>query len=270
MVWLRLTSKALYLMKGDTALYLDKVDLEPHSTAGEFKLDVPLEWLRQMDAPSAMAIDADSSKPEPQAAPKSTPGVLDTFKRVIKTKDWGAAKAVSAAPFPLTNPKFIVIHHTASQNPPSHSSGTTLNQAKAFARSIQKDHIKSTRTRFSDSGHNFLNTVNGTILEGRHGSLDAVMKGRCVRSAHAAKDGSKLAGGNLSPGIENEGNFMTHKMDATQWDSLVELCAALCKSCNIDPSNIKGHREFSDTDCPGKWLFGQLSRLQTDVRARLT
>ena len=96
------------------------------------------------------------------------------------------------------------------------------------------------------------------------------MRGRCVRSAHAAQDSGKLAGGNLSPGIENEGNFMTHKMDATQWDSLVDLCAALCESCNIDPNNIKGHREFSNTLCPGKWLFGQLGRLRTDVRARLS
>jgi len=269
MVWLKLTSKALYLMKGDTDLYLEKVDLKPHSTAGEFSLDVPLEWLQQMDAPSAMAIETSPNKPEPGAAPKSTPGVLDTFKRVVTTKDWGA-KAVSAAPFPLTNPKFIAIHHTASQNPPKNSSGTTLKEAKAFAKSIQKDHMESARTKFSDSGHNFLNTVNGTILEGRHGSLDAVINGRCVRSAHAARDGSKLAGGNLSPGIENEGNFMTHKMDATQWNSLVELCVDLCKSCNIDPDNIKGHREFSATNCPGDWLFGQLSQLQTDVRARLT
>jgi N-acetyl-anhydromuramyl-L-alanine amidase AmpD len=159
-----------------------------------------------------------------------------------------------------------VIHHTDSPNPPGNSSGTTLEKAKAYARAIQKDHIESDRTKFQDSGHNFLNTVNGTILEGRHGSLDAVIKGRCVRSAHA-----KRADGNSSPGIENEGNFMTHKMDATQWNSLVELCAALCKSCNIDPDNIKGHRDFfRATDCPGDWLYGQLGRLQTDVRASLS
>ena len=269
MVWLKLTSKALYLMKTHTDLYLEKVDLEPHNTAGEFKLDIPLKWLQRIDAPSAMAIETNSSKPEPETAPKVATDVLNTFKRVIKTKDWGA-KAVSAAPFPLTNPKFIVIHHTASSNPPRNASGTTLDKAKAFARAIQEDHRKSPRTKFSDSGHNFLNTVNGTILEGRHGSLDAVIKGRCVRSAHAAQDPGKLAGGNLSPGIENEGDFMTHKMDATQWDSLVELCAALCKSCNIDPENIRGHREFSDTNCPGDELFSQLGRLRTDVRALLT
>ena len=133
--------KSFVFNEGDTALYLDKVDLEPHSTAGEFELDVPLEWLQRIDAPSAMAIDADSSKPEPEAAPKSTPDVLDTFKRVVKTKDWGAM-AVSAATFPLTNPKFIVIHHTDSQNPPGHSSGTDSNKANAFARNIQKDHMK--------------------------------------------------------------------------------------------------------------------------------
>ena len=99
--------------------------------------------------------------------------------------------------------------------------------------------------------------------------MDAAKQGQSVQSAHAAKQGNKLAGGNQSPGIENEGTFMTFKMQAKQWDSLVELCAALCESCNISPANIRGHRDFSNTACPGDWLYAQLPKLRQEVADKL-
>jgi N-acetyl-anhydromuramyl-L-alanine amidase AmpD len=122
---------------------------------------------------------------------------------------------------------------------------------------------------WSDSGHNFLNTTGGFVLEGRHGSLDAVKQGFCIQSAHAKQDPGKLANGNQSPGIENEGNFMTFQMGQKQWDSLVELCASLCDSCTISPLNIKGHRDFSKTNCPGDLLYSQLPRLRKQVADKL-
>src|SRR6185369_6039414 len=100
--------------------------------------------------------------------------------------------------------------------------------------------------------------------EGRTGTVGAVQQGRCVQSAHAAQDPGRLANGNDSPGIENEGNFMTFVMGEAQWASLVDLCASLCDACNVSPDNIRGHREFSSTQCPGDWLFGQLPRLRQE------
>jgi hypothetical protein len=68
----------------------------------------------------------------------------------------------------------------------------------------------------SDTGHNFLNTTGGFVLEGRPGSLDAVKKGFCIQSAHEKQHPEKLANGNQSPGIENEGNFMTFQIGQKQ------------------------------------------------------
>jgi len=187
--------------------------------------------------------------------------------KVIKTSEWGAqSPKAGASPFSITTPQYVIVHHTANNNPPNDPSQRTLDGAKQFARGIQKDHMNR---GFSDSGHNFLNTTGGFVLEGRHGSLEAVLKGRSVQSAHAAQDPGKLAGGNQSPGIENEGNFMTFQMEQKQWDSLVELCASLCSSCNISPANIRGHRDFSNTQCPGDWLYGQLPRLRQEVADKL-
>jgi N-acetyl-anhydromuramyl-L-alanine amidase AmpD len=64
----------------------------------------------------------------------------------------------------------------------------------------------------------------------------------------------KLAGGNESPGIETEGTFTTTAMGPVQWASLVELCASLCDALKLAPTAIKGHRDFTDTACPGDWL----------------
>jgi hypothetical protein len=183
----------------------------------------------------------------------------------ITTAQW-AAKPPHNAPFELTIPRYVIIHHTDSQNPPRDPSRRTKDRAMVYARSIQNDHF---RRGWSDSGHNFLNTTGGFVLEGRTGTVDAIRRGNCVRSAHAAQDPGKLPKGNESPGIENEGNFMTFPMGDTQWASLVALCAELCRALSIHPSNIRGHREFSNTDCPGDWLFGQLPRLRQEAAAKI-
>lgn len=179
---------------------------------------------------------------------------------VISAKEWGA-RAPKQWP-EETRPQYIIIHHTDTPNPPKDLSRGTVEGAKQLARSIQSAHMNE--FGWNDSGHNFLNTTGGILLEGRQGSLDAIKRGRCVRSAHAGN-----AKGNESPGIENEGKFMTYQMNTKQWESLVELCASICSSCKIDPDSIRGHRDFSSTDCPGDWLYSQLPRLRQDVRKRL-
>lgn len=181
---------------------------------------------------------------------------------VISADQWGA-RPPRNSPFSRTTPRYVVIHHTATPNPPADLSESTLEGSKSFARTIQGWHMDN--NGWSDSGHNFLNTTTGVVLEGRHGSLSAVKQGQCIQSAHAAQDPGKLAGGNQSPGIENEGTFTSNPMSKAQWDSLVELCASLCSSCSIPPANIRGHRDFSNTECPGDWLYGQLGKLRKEV-----
>jgi Putative peptidoglycan binding domain/N-acetylmuramoyl-L-alanine amidase len=186
--------------------------------------------------------------------------------KAVTTAQWGARDA-EVDPFELTKPMYVVIHNTGDSNPPNDRSKGTLPGAKQLAKETQAFHMDD--NDWADSGHNFLNTTGGFILEGRHGTLGASKQGLCVRSAHAAQDGDRLPRGNESPGIENEGNFMTFPMGQKQWDSLVELCASLCSSCDIAPENIRGHRDFSDTDCPGDLLYTQLPKLRQEVRAKL-
>ncbi|MEM9449601.1 MAG: peptidoglycan recognition family protein [Cyanobacteria bacterium P01_E01_bin.6] len=273
--WTLLTKSALYLMEGgDSFKYLDKVDLSVHNrAASEFRVTMPLEWFADGNAPRRMLIEPDECLPEPE--PRAT-RILDVFNRVVATQEW---RATVRGPFRQTSPRYIVIHHTADRNPPRDLSRRTFDGAKNLARRIQRSHMTSVSNGglgFTDSGHNFLNTTGGVLLEGRHGTLNAILQGRCVRSAHAPS-------ANDSPGIENEGcfgtgagtgcpgeqNARTLQMSPEQWNSLVELCAGLCKACNIDPEFIRGHRDFFPTECPGQLLYNALGKLRADVRDRL-
>ena len=271
--WALLTKTALYLMEGgDSFKYLDKVDLIIHNTqTNEFRLTIPRGWFTHANTPRRLMVQTNESWPEPQ--PRA-PRILEVFDRVLTTSDWEARKIDRT--HRRTTPQYIVIHHTADRNPPRDPSKRTVSGAKRLARTIQNAHMD--QFGFSDSGHNFLNSTAGVLLEGRHGSLNAILQGRCVRSAHAGRSNI-----NASPGIENEGcfgtgqntgcpgeqNARTLQMSQAQWDSLVELCAGICKSCDIDPDNIKGHRDFSATECPGQLLYNQLGRLRAEVRDRL-
>ncbi len=273
-IWTLLTKSALYLMEANNYRYLDKIDLDIHnSMAKEFRLNVPLGWFADGNAPQRMIIQRDECLPEPEAR---APDILDVFNQVVPTQEWGA---IVRGPYRQTSPRYIIIHHTAHRNPPRDPSRRTFDGAKNLARSIQRSHITSIPQGglgFSDSGHNFLNTTGGFLLEGRHGTLNAILQGKCVRSAHAP-------GANDSPGIENEGcfgmgagtgcpgeqNAQALQMTQEQWNSLVELCAGLCKACNVDPEFIRGHRDFSPTECPGDLLYNALGRLRQEVRDRL-
>lgn len=179
---------------------------------------------------------------------------------VITTQEWGARSPKQFSD--ETIPKYVIIHHTDTPNPPNDISKGTVDGAKRLARSIQNTHMDV--FGWWDSGHNFLNTTGGILLEGRQGTLAKIKRGRCIRSSHS---GNPI--GNESPGIENEGRFITAQMGAKQWNSLVELCASICDSCKISPDNIKGHRDFSSTQCPGDWLYSQLPRLRQAVRQKL-
>jgi lysozyme len=64
MVWLKLTSKALYLMDGGE--YLDKAELTlSRATPEQYKLDLPLAWFQGADDPGRLIISLKSSQAEP-------------------------------------------------------------------------------------------------------------------------------------------------------------------------------------------------------------
>lgn len=60
MTWLKLTSKALYLMDGDR--YLNKVDLESRPNPNEHSIDLPISWFKSPERPTGIVV---ALKPQP-------------------------------------------------------------------------------------------------------------------------------------------------------------------------------------------------------------
>jgi hypothetical protein len=68
MPWMKLTSKALYLMDGDK--FLSKVDLRVHNRLTERALDIPVGWFGASDAPGAVVIALKRTiEPTPMPSP---------------------------------------------------------------------------------------------------------------------------------------------------------------------------------------------------------
>ncbi|MEQ1519096.1 MAG: peptidoglycan recognition family protein, partial [Usitatibacteraceae bacterium] len=72
--------------------------------------------------------------------------------------------------------------------------------------------------------------------------------------------------------IEVVGNFEETEPNAAQLKAVVNLMAHLATKYHVPIEDIRGHRDYADTECPGKHLYRYLANeyFRTEVRARLT
>jgi hypothetical protein len=179
--------------------------------------------------------------------------------QIITTAQWGA-KAPTAPIKRVGTPTKFIFHHTDGHAPQLDGTPTeTLEEAKAYARSIQHDHMHRSPP-FIDSGHNFLVTRSGFVLEGRHGSLEAIKAGRMVDSAHCI-------GQNRHPGIEHE-HKGDEQMTEAQREASLRLHEFICRQTGINPAEIHPHRKFDNTDCPAQ-LEPAIAAFRQELGARL-
>lgn len=176
--------------------------------------------------------------------------------KIIGCDAWGA-RPPSSAITPAGKPDKAIVHHTAG-----HAPGTSLEDAKAYARSIQNDHMNRPPPDgpYKDSGHNFLVMRNGLILEGRHGSIAAIVRGVMIQSAHCP-------GQNDQPGVEHE-HISGEAMTNPQKQASIDLHTWICLETGIVPSAIHGHGEFFATACPDNltaWLPDLRRAVATNV-----
>ena len=113
---------------------------------------------------------------------------------------------------------------------------------------------------FIDSGHNFLVTRSGHVLEGRHGSLQAIKAGVMVDSAHCRTQ-------NHQPGVEHE-HVHGEQLTAAQREASLRLHEFICRHTGINPSHVFPHKAFDGTDCPDGLQSG-LAAFRADLAARL-
>jgi hypothetical protein len=181
-----------------------------------------------------------------------------TEPRIYSCAEWGArppADVLTTLDHPANR---ILIHHIASAN----STDYSLAHAFQVARDDQHDHIDN--NGWSDTGQHFTVSRGGYRLEGRHGSLDA-LRGRTtmIQGAHCPGQNTNAIG------IENEGLYTSVEPPETQFASLVVFCAYICRQYGIPVEEIKGHRDFYNTECPGDKLYAKLPQLRSEVAKAL-
>jgi len=114
----------------------------------------------------------------------------------------------------------LVIHHTATE--------------MLFVEDIHRMHLTN---GWAGVGYHKIILPNGIIEDGRPEKMIG---------AHAYGVNDR------SIGITLVGNFEKHPPTARQLESLIKLVRTLAQKYRIEPQNIVGHRDVSDTVCPGR------------------
>ncbi len=177
---------------------------------------------------------------------------------IFSCTDWSARPPSSPVTLAGNNPNKIIVHHTAFPN----TDDTGRTASFAIAHEIQDLHMDT--NGWIDTGNHFTISRSGIIMEGRHRSFERLLAGNnMVVGAHTVNQNTQ------SIGIENNGTYITATPPSLLWASLVSLCSYICYQYGIKPTQIYGHRDFNDTECPGDKFYSMLPKLRTDTAARM-
>lgn len=165
---------------------------------------------------------------------------------LITVNEWGAKKPKSSIRVIGMAPG-IIFHHTAGHHRELDGNRRveTFEEACQYARDIQDYHMN--KNGWIDSGHNFLVTRAGQVLQGRWQTIKAIQTGRMVESAHTP-------GFNNWIGIEHE-HYGNERMTPAQREASAVLqawIAAMYKRRTV--LRVDPHSAHYATACPGNLI----------------
>jgi flagellar hook assembly protein FlgD len=189
---------------------------------------------------------------------------------MIMRAGWNADETiVRGAPSIAERLRVATVHHTAGSNSYSRSSSA------AIVRGIQRYHVLS--NGWDDIGYNFLVDKYGQVFEGRAGGVT-----RNVVGAHA---GGFNTG---SVGVAVIGNYQSASFSAAARNALENLLAWRLDVGHVHPRGVvdrvsagssrwpagtvvrlravSGHRDTSQTSCPGNRVYSRLDSIARTVR----
>ena len=221
--------------------YAGHVDAPPGSTHFEYRVKDPARpptWLQLED------IDAlgEPSTPLPATSPAPTGPVgtrrdaLAPFPTILPRSAWGARAPTCQS---STNPYRMVVHHTASPTNDSMTPEQRLRQTQAY-------HMDT--RGYCDIAYNFLMSRDARVWEGRG---DSVLGGHTLNQN----------GGNMALCII--GTYTTDTLTPQQECAAAGWMAwqSSLHGITLNRTNIKGHREWGSTECPGQKVFDRLDAL---------
>ncbi len=199
----------------------------------------PPRWLLVEDI-EALGEPSLPLEPEALAAPSPTVGkrvdALAPFPTILPRSAWGARAPTCRS---LTNPYRLVVHHTASPTNDTFTPEARLRQTQAY-------HMDS--RGYCDVAYNFLMSRDARVWEGRG---DGVLGGHTLNQN----------AGNMALCLI--GTYTTDTLTPQQACALAGWMAwqSSLHGIALNRTNIKGHREWGATACPGDTVFAQLNSL---------
>lgn len=181
---------------------------------------------------------------------------------LITRQEWGAEAFIGSPSTLAPNGiNYMTFHHAAG------FSATTREEGLAQLKAIQDLHqdIRG----WSDIGYQFVVDRSGRVYQGRpflDGSttleeVPALAMGAHVGGANTGNIGVCLLGC-YHP---SEGSHCEQQITTESMDTYISLFGYLSESYNVAPEQIRGHRDFSATSCPGDNNYVLLPQLITDV-----
>jgi hypothetical protein len=167
---------------------------------------------------------------------------------LITRADWGA-EPFRGTPVPLANPTydFMTWHHAAGYSAENREEG------EAQMRAIQQLH-QDVRG-WSDVGYHFAIDRAGNLYQGRPfmdnstnlSQVPVLARGAHVGERNTGNVGVVIMGCYHPP----EGSYCEQEITPEAFNTYIVLFSFLSERYDIEPSMIRGHRDFSSTACPG-------------------
>lgn len=189
---------------------------------------------------------------------------IDNVPQIIYRSEWGA-KDFSGNVEKLGGYKDLVIHHSVTS--------IAKNKTEGLARVKEIQNIHMDERKWSDLGYHFLIDSAGNIYQGRRfydedkelSEKPELAKGSHVEAQNTGKVGICLIG------CYDENGCVNNKDDVSKesLEAVVELCTFFCKNYNMSYSNIKGHKDYKATACPGTKFYAKLSEIKESVKSKL-
>jgi hypothetical protein len=194
----------------------------------------------------------------------SQPGIISRAK-------WGADESWrECCPRYAANLEMAHVHHTAGSNSYSRS------ESSALVRGIYKYHTSN--EGFSDIGYNFLIDRYGQIFEGRAGGITQAVIGAHAGGFNTGSTGVSLMGTFTSATpptamINSLKRLLAWKLDVHHVPAVGTVVMTSAGSTRyaagrkVTLNRISGHRDTSQTSCPGSKVYYQLDSIRSAVRS---
>lgn len=177
---------------------------------------------------------------------KSKPQFCSVRPKIVSRQNWGAKNPTGF--MKKHEPLYITIHHTDVEQQKNVPIDQKMLKLQEFSQRIGRYATGGIKPAWPDVSYHFYIDPHGQIAEGRN------------------MEYSGDTGTNYDPNghilIALEGNFEKEQPSPNQLQSLENLTCWLTYIWNITPSNIKGHKDYANTSCPGENLEDKIPELR--------